>query len=670
MSSFNLLSLGTQAVRANQTALGVVGQNISNVNTEGYSRQVVHFNSVVPSGVKLEDVERVTNEFLTRQFWADNSSYERADTYTNLALEADKLLGQDITNASKTMDAFFSTLQHAVDEPAAIAHRELLLTEAHTTTARFNDLYSNINLQHEKINARIDDSIDAINLHAASVARYNDEIRLAEARGDSTNELQDHREVAIIELSKLTDLEVISHDNGMQDVHVANGQPLVIGIQASSLYTYSSEFHGSENKIGIDIAGTRTDVTAQMSGGTIGGALDYRAQVLNPTLNELGRISITLGMTMNDVQLSGMDLNNALGDRLFTDMNTTKAMRERVLGDTGNKGSYSYGLARITDVTRLTANEYSLTLQGKDEFSITNLTTGEVMSQDDFREVTSSIGDVSDNTYYLNESTGQLRLEIDGFQFDLDSRNDLVRGDKFLIQPTRRGAELIDSEMTDPRKLALASPIRANTAPENTGTGTITVDVTDISSQTFQKKEGELEPPVRIVFSGSGDALTYTAYNVKDPANPEVLDIGNGPVFEKPYVAGEAIDLGGYAATIINEPKAGDTFSFEYNTDGVSDNRNALKMSDLQHVDFLDAGSYQDAYSGLLERVAGKTAGAKIITASNKAVLESTADARSSVSGVNMDEEAARLVQFQQAYQASAQIISVSQKLFDTILNI
>jgi len=154
------------------------------------------------------------------------------------------------------------------------------------------------------------------------------------------------------------------------------------------------------------------------------------------------------------------------------------------------------------------------------------------------------------------------------------------------------------------------------------------------------------------------------------PNNPVLWVIGQGVMQSKrPFVSGGDIQLDGYTVSIDNLPSPGDRFSFGFNLDGVSDNRNALALSNLQQSNLFDRGSYQDLYGSLVEAVGTRTATANISEQANKAVLDTTAGAKASVSGVNLDEEAAKLVQFQQAYQASAQLIRVSQTIFDSLLN-
>jgi flagellar hook-associated protein 1 FlgK len=178
-----------------------------------------------------------------------------------------------------------------------------------------------------------------------------------------------------------------------------------------------------------------------------------------------------------------------------------------------------------------------------------------------------------------------------------------------------------------------------------------------------------MKPPVEIVFN-SGTPTTFTVFDITDPAAPVPLEItGQGPLVDQLYTAGQAIVLDGYEVTINNQPQAGDRFTFEYNTRGVSDNRNALMLSNLQLEDVLEGGSYQDIYGSLIERVGTKTSVSVINRNASEAVLTSTQESKASLVGVNLDEEAAKLIQFQQAYQASAQLISTSQTLFDTLLN-
>lgn len=233
-----------------------------------------------------------------------------------------------------------------------------------------------------------------------------------------------------------------------------------------------------------------------------------------------------------------------------------------------------------------------------------------------------------------------------------------------MLQPVRNGADKMDFVLQDGRKLALASPIRITPNSSNQGNGIATVTVTDPNADAFAT-QGALTPELEVRFNSD---TTYTVYDVTGGKNPTPYDPGTGALANQPYVPGQAIRVDGYEITIVNAPKAGDRFGFEFNKDGFSDNRNALAVSGLQNAKLLDGGSYQDVYGSLVEEVGTRTATARIAAQANKSVLDSSVEAHSSVSGVNLDEEAAKLVQFQQAYQASAQLIRVSQTIFDSLL--
>lgn len=675
MSSFNLLSVGSQAVKTNQAALAVVGQNISNVNTEGYSRQIVNLNSTDPSGVHVESVQRVTDGFLTQQFWGDTSSFHRIDTYTDYSLELDNIFGDSSTSITNGIDLFFKNLQNAVDDPTSSANRELFITESEALVTRFNSMYETVNRQNDNINYQLADATDQINTYAAAIAQLNHEITIANAQKDPANELRDHRDQAVAKLSELIDIQIAEPNGESLSIFVASGQPLVIGNDANKLVTEVGNPDGTQHDVVIQLAGASINITDQIAGGRIGGMLDYRNEILNPSINELGRIALTLAESFNTVHEQGITPDNKLGTGLFADPNSSTQQAARVTAFSDNsRSNVSYANVEITDTTKLSTDEYVLKFTGGGTFEIRNLTTGAVKTQDDFQQVVTGRSDVEDGQYYVsNPLDGTLTFEMDGFKFDFKASTQQTAGEQFLIQPTRYGAKDIAVEMKDPNKLALASPVRVTPSVDNSGTAVATVNVTNIKHGAFSdiERNGVLTPPLKIEFSEDASGNTsYTVFNITDPNNPVEFDAGFGLLKDLPFTPGQTLNLGGYEVKIDKVPAAGDSFTFVFNKDGVSDNRNAIALSDLQKADLLPEGSYQDVYSSLVESVASKTAVAKINVEAKSSVLTATKDSIASLSGVNLDEEAARLVQFQQAYQAAAQLISVSQELFDTMLAI
>lgn len=665
---FGLLNIGVQSLQSNTSALSVVGQNIANVNTDGYSRQRAELASREGlGGVQVLDVSRIADQFLSRQIWSDSASYNSASAFQTFANELDNLLASDVSSVSTSMDDYFGALQTVVDDPTSLPNRELLLSQSDALVKRFNDLDSNLERQNETLNGQLDSATKQVNALASNIAEINDKLRIATAAGSDANELLDKRDAALQSLSELINFTTSEHgDSGELDVFLGNGSPLVIGSNANQLKMTLDDSDVSRMNVSLQIGSQVSDISSQISGGKIGGMLEYRENVLDTARDRLGVIALTFADTMNQQHQKGMDLDGELGGRLFSDINGGSAPTDRLLANTNNSSSAT-GTVTIEDTGSLKASDYRLVFNGADSFTLIRNSDGKTWTDSDFSTQTTA-GDVNNNNE-IYQNNGVLTLQVDGFKLSLDSHGAFASGDQFSIRPARTAASDISLELKDPRQLALASPVKVEADAGNLGTGVASVEVTDIDATSFSSASGQLTPPVSIEFSedSSGRSI-YTVYDISDPNNPTVLDLGSGPLQDQPFVPGQPIELNGYSVTINNRPVAGDSFTVDYNTDGVSDNRNALAMSDLQYAKVVDDSSYQDQYGRLVERVGTDASVAKTNAQASKSVLDSNVQARSSLSGVNLDEEAAKLVQFQQAYQASAQLIRASQTVFDALI--
>lgn len=561
MSSFNLLSIGTQALQSNTSALSVVGQNIANVNTPGYSMQRPDLVSREDlGGVRVRDVQRMANELLTSQIMSDTSAYNSALAFEQLASQLDNMLASDVSSVSKAMDDYFGALQGAVDDPSNLANRELFLAQADALVRRFQDLDASLARQGDTINGQIQNSVAQVNSIAQSLAQINDQVRLATASGASTNELLDERDRLMESLAGYIGFTSVPQANGEMSIFVGNGEPLVVGNSANQLVMVQDSMDASQRNIALQVGGNVGDITGQISGGQIGGLLEYRTDVLYQTQDEMGRLAMVFASSMNAQQLQGLDLDGNAGQRLFADINDSLVSASRVLADSGNASSVT-SRVDVVDAGALKASAYELVFNTDSSFTLTRLSDGVRWNSNQLTSAADATGVDANQEFYFDAASGSLTLQVDGFRLDLDSSERFLKGDKFEIQPTRSGASDFGLELSSGRGLALAD-------------------------------------------------------------------------------------------------SAG----------GVSNNRNALAMSDLQFATLVDGSTYQDQYGRQLEHVGSLTATAQITTQSSKAVLDANQQTKSSISGVNLDEEAAKLVQFQQAYQASARLISVSQTIFDSLL--
>ena len=659
MAGFDLLNIGNQALLANRSALATVGQNISNASTEGYSRQTSNFLSIDQRGGSyIQSVTRSTDSFLTTQLWSEIASYQATDVQSSYLNQSNNLLSSDATSVSKALDNYFKAMQNVVDDPTSLPNRELFIEEVSTLTRRFNDLQKNLSVQNDKVNSDIKTSVQNISSLAQSVADFNKEIVEAEGKGINTNELRDKRDEAVKSIAEYIDVRVVEQGNSY-NLFVGNGQPIVTNDLANDLVAVPGDPDTSQSEIRLTVGQNSINVTGNLSGGKLGGALEFRENELNKAQNELGRIAIAVAESMNNQHKLGLDLDNNIGGDIFVDVNRDDRQRARISAASDNGSTINVARVQIVDTKKLTDADYELVINDTNQIVLQHTDGTRVP----LTKVANDADVDVDGEYYINQSTGDLHVKVDGIDITIDGTTSFAVGDEFLIQPTRNGAADLEQVINNPRQLALASPVKVTTGVDNKGTAVASVNVTDGAHTAFSnsKTTGKLNPPIQIVFDNNTPPR-YSVFNIDNPNSPVAISTN------QTYTSGAKIDLGGYEVEIKNVPKPGDRFTFNFNKDGVSDNRNALKLSALQTTDTTAEGSYQDSYSTLIERVGAVTAKTNINLAANKAVMESTQESRAAIMGVNLDEEAARLVQFQQAYQASAQIISTSQRLFDTLL--
>jgi flagellar hook-associated protein 1 FlgK len=487
--------------------------------------------------------------------------------------------------------------------------------------------------------------------------------------------MRDQRDQLTNQLSEIVGVTVVDQSSDQYSIFIGNGQPLVIGSTAEKVISVLGT-DSSQKELAVVNANATVNINGEITGGKVGGLIQYREEALNDARNQLGLIAIGLAESMNEQHRAGINLSNEFGGDLFTDMNDDFLQRKRITPNSNNQSDINVARVEIQNVDQLQASEYELVVGDGDRLTLYRSSDGKQIRVDQLENVDNDplaplstaegVDAVGQNQVYIDPNGEYLSFAVDGIKVTIQTNTDLMKGDSFTIQPVTSGAEDLSLVIQSGQQLALASPIRISSDIDNQGSGVATVSVTNPKAATFATA-GEMSPPVKIVFndlagSTTGE-MTYTVYDMTDPNSP--VPVG---ALDQTYTAGNEIELDGYSITVANQPKAGDSFSFDFNEDGVSDNRNAFALSNLQQSHLFDQGSYQDLYGSLIEKVGTRTETAVISQQANKAVLDTSISAQSSVSGVNLDEEATKLVQYQQAYQASAQLIRVSQTIFDSLL--
>ncbi|MFJ3447495.1 flagellar hook-associated protein FlgK [Pseudomonas sichuanensis] len=676
----SLISIGLSGLSASQAALSVTSNNIANAATSGYSRQQTLQVSgpahnigsgFIGTGTQLADVRRVYNAYLDNQLRTATSLSTDAATYLDQIGSVDKLLGDSSTGISSVLTAFFSALQTAAAKPSDVASRQLLLTQAQTLSNRFNSISNEMNKQNESINSQLGTLAGQVNKLSSSIADLNKQITQLSASGATPNTLLDARSEAVRQLNELVGVTVQERD-GNYDVYLGTGQSLVTGNRANTLTAGPSAADKSQYSLQVNYPTFSSDVTSVITGGQIGGLLRYRQDVLTPSMNELGRVALVVADSINSQLGQGLDANGQFGSSLFSSINSAAAISQRSLGATGNSAGSGNLDVTIADSSLLTTHDYQVTFSSATGYSVRR-SDGTDMGSFDLTDTPPPV--------------------IDGFTLKLNGGG-LAAGDSFKVIPTRAAAGSISTTLTDANKLAFAGPINGTVGSGNDGTGTITqpklgaeLDIYGGAGTALIQDSIKHSMPVRMVFdAASGGTQGYSLFDAKGgligsgtivPGQENKLTI-NVPMLN---AAGAPIlDGSGNPRTFSMETSVGgspaedDTFTFGFNVDGKSDNRNAQSLLDLQTkstvgVNSGGGSSFTSAYASMVERVGAKANQASIDTTATKAVYDSAKEARNGVSGVNLDDEAANLIKFQHYYTASSQIIKAAQETFATLIN-
>jgi len=673
----DLLSIGMSGLAASKTQLSVTGHNISNINTPGYTRQdavqatrIPQFSGAgyIGSGTSLVDIRRSYSEFLTSQLRSSTALASDVAAYKSQIDQLDSLLAGSTTGITPSLQSFFAALQTAAEDPANIPARQLVLSEAEGLSRRFNTVYERLNEQNNFLNKQMVAVSDQVNRLATSVASLNNAIAVAAANGQQPNDLLDARDEAVRQLSTYIGVTVVPQDDSSYNLFIGSGQPLVVGATASKLEVGPGLGDPTRFEVRFVSGNSRQTVTTQLSGGELGGLIRYRQEVLDSTFNSLGRLALAVSDQVNSQLGQGLDLKGQVGSALFGDFNdpALAALRVRVFS---SNSSNAQPLLNIGETSLLTASDYRLEFDGT-SYTARRLSDNAMMS----------VTENPPGTLSFSDSNGRDQ----GFTIDVGTPAPAA-GDIFLLQPTRRGAGDIAAVLDQPDQLAFAAPLRAEANLQNRGNAVIgqpSIDNTQDPMVLADLIGLSPSTPLTMTYAEPVAPATTGTLTLSAPAgitiSPATLSITPGQSSTLSYTitsGGSTLEI---SQIFSGRPQQGDTFSVAFNANGVSDNRNALKLADLQSkatigVDPAAPGStgvsFSDGYGDLVERVGTLTAQARLDGEATTAILKQATDNRDSLSGVNLDEEAANLIKFEQYYNASAQIIQVARSLFDTLIN-
>lgn len=647
----SLLNVGARALLANQTALQTAGHNIANVSTPGYSRQTVVLQTVqgqftgggyIGKGVDVQTIQRNHSELLTRQSTAA-SAVDAGDTVRMDRLrQLQEVFSGGASGIGASINDMMNALSDVVSAPTDLTARSVALTRMDETAARMRDASQRLDEIGYTVAEQLKGSMVAVNSLAKNIAGINEQIARAKGNGQPANDLLDQRDQLIRELNQHIQTSQVAADDGTVSVFVAGSQPLVLGNQAATLSIDDPiDFGaGSGKKVLSFLApGSSTKVElneSMLGGGQVAGLLRFQNNDLAEGRNLLGRMAIAISESMNTQNRLGLTLNGQPGENLFAPISLGNATPSNF-----NTSTATMALT-VTDPTALQASSYTVSFTAGDAGSVTRHSDGKVFNFDG-----SALPPVTVASVFSAQGLG---VTLSGA---------VNAGDQFVINSLQGAAAELQALQYSPTDLAAANPV--NAAMGATNGGSLQLASLKATGPITQPATGS---PVTIAFT-AGSPATYSA----TVPGPPVATIATGN-----YVSGEKIAINGWEIALQGAPKSGDTVTVGNATDSQygdwykRDTGNASALMALRDVPMFDNATLADGFASAMAQVGTRTQSAQFAAELSSSIAANLERDRTAVAGVNLDEEAARLIQYQQAYQASAKMIQIAQNIFDTLI--
>jgi flagellar hook-associated protein 1 FlgK len=654
--SSNLFSIGLSGLNAAQWGLTTTGQNISNQATPGYSveRPVYSESSgqytgsgYLGSGVSTTTIQRQYSQYLTTELNNAQSQSGSLNTYYNLIAQLNNMVGNPTSGISSAITSYFTGMQNVANDASNPAMRQSAISSAQSLADQINAAGDQYDQLRTSVNTQIGDTVKQINTYSAQIAQLNSQIQSLSAQGQPPNQLLDQRDLAVSNLSQLVGVQVVQGDSGYS-VFMGNGQPLVVADKSFNLTTVTSPSDPTETAVAYaglaSQAGTTTPQilpdSAQL-GGQIGGLMTFRSQTLDPAEAQLGAIATSFAAQVNAQNSLGIDLNGNKGGALFTVGNPT------IFANLKNTGGATLG-ASLSNPSQPVSGDYTLSYDGSN-YTLTNRDTGQVVGQ-----------------------AANLTNPIGGMQFSLTGT--VNAGDSFTVEPTRGALNGFGLTTSDGAAIAASSPVLVSKGTSNTGTSSVTQGTVSsgytlpstTTTLTYDSTTGSISGfPVGSTVTIGG--TPPTSYNIT-AATPNVPY--NPAMGASMTITGSTIN--NVSLQITGTPANGDTFTIAPNPAGGKDGRNAQSISNLVTTKSMGNGTLTltDSYANYVNDIGNQTNQIQASSKSQTALVTQITTSQQAISGVNINEEAANLLQYQQLYQANSKVIQTAQTLFQTILGI
>ncbi|WGS49761.1 flagellar hook-associated protein FlgK [Paraburkholderia sp. D15] len=653
----DLINLGLSGLNAAQWGLNITGQNISNSSTPGYTLENPVYaeaggqytgSGYLPQGVSTTTVTRQYSQYLTTQLNNAQASSSSLSTYNALITQLNNLIGSPTSGIASAMTSYFTGLQNVSNSPSTLATRQTAMSGATTLANQINAAGQQYDALRQSVNTQLGNTVSQINSYTQQIAQLNGQISQASTQGQPPNQLMDQRDLAVSNLSQLIGVQVVN-SNGSYSVFMSNGQPLVSSTNSYNLGTAPSTGDSSELSVqylgqaGANPAATPQNVPdSKITGGSLGGLLQFRSQTLDPAEAQLGAIAVSFSAQVNAQNGLGITLGGTQGGALFSVGGPT------IYANTQNTGNASLNVS-FANPAQPTTGDYTLAFNGT-TYTLTDNSSGAVVG-----------------------SATNLSQPINGLNFS--TTGTMKPGDSFTVQPTRGALNSFTTATTDASAIAAALPLQVAAATTNTSTATI-------SSPSVSAGYTMPNSTTTLAYNGTGltgfpagSTVTIagtppTSYPITDGTTVVPYSAANGATLT--ITNPTAGQMNKVTVTISGTPAAGDKFTIGPNTGATSDGRNALAISNLSTAKAMSGGTVtlNGAYANYVNQVGNQTNQVQTASTAQSALVTQITSAQQSVSGVNINEEAANLLQYQQLYQANSKVIQTAQTLFQTLLGI
>lgn len=677
MGTGALSSLGTRALSAAFAQLQTTGNNIANVNTRGYSRQEVELASssgqftgagFFGRGVDVVTVTRAHDDFLTQQAALTRSQASSDSARSDQLKQLEKVFGMGEAGLGYSASQFFSAFADVSTKPQDETARQVALARAGDMVSRFNDSAAQLDTIQAGVTQQIQVSVTSVNSLTAQIAALNQRIVDARGLGQTPNDLLDKRDTAINDLSQFVQVSTVPAEDGSLSVFLGGGESLVVGSKSSNIVPMSDPYDATRVVIGVaGQNGTRQLPDSLLASGSIAGLLRFQNSDLTDARNQLGQLALSIGQQVNDQQALGLDLLGQQGAAIFRFGNTSGApvITGRSMSTNTGSGSISLTLQSpaalsAAHISSVQASDYEVVADGAGGYQLYRLNGGAHDPAYPPRAVNN--GDV-----------------VDGFQISISGT--AAAGDRFLLQPAGSAARDLRLDMTNPKLIAAASPLSVTAGSSNKGTGSVLSLAADSVSS---RSHPNLPATLQFQVTATPGQYTYTWTDTSGTSTPAVWQPG------QPIVYPGTTASNGFKLTITGVPVAAnpsasppvtsDTYTIGSNTNFMSDNRNAnglLALRDASAVGSVWSGgtlqpgaNVTEAYADIIANIGVRVQSAQAASDLSSSVAVQANNDLQAKSGVNLDEEAARLIQYQQSYQAAAKMLQTAQSIFDALLQL